>query len=137
MPCPDPALIGGPGVSELLDGVWCARGRGGRLFIADGLIDISYGPCDIVMLDGWNPHGITTLCDLAGKGQASRMQLDRFSVIIFSTFKRMGMCKHGNYDGTWQHDWRDAVHWQPGFQPVHELGEARQRKPASCFIHEM
>jgi len=33
----------------------------GRLFAADGLIDISYGPRGIVLIDGNLPHGITRL----------------------------------------------------------------------------
>ena len=73
---------------------------GGRLFLADGLVDISYGPTDVVLLDGNIPHGITNLRDLPGQGTTTRPELRRFSVILFSDFKReKGMRKHGNYDG--------------------------------------
>ena len=72
---------------------------GGRLFFADGLVDISYGPTDVVLLDGNIPHGITNLRDLPGQGTTTRPELRRFSVILFSDFKREGMKKHGNYDG--------------------------------------
>ena len=71
---------------------------GGRLFLADGLVDISYGPTDVVLLDGNIPHGITNLRDLPGQGTTTRPELRRFSVILFSEFKReKGMRKHGNY----------------------------------------
>ena len=32
--------------------------------VADGLFDISYGPTDVVLLDGNVPHGITNLREL-------------------------------------------------------------------------
>ena len=69
---------------------WVPRGAGGRLFIADGLFDISYGPEDVVLLDGNIAHGITCLCDLPGGGKRSRQELERFSAIVFSSFKREG-----------------------------------------------
>ena len=75
----------------------------------DGLIDISYGPRDIVLIDGNLPHGITRLS--APKGlTGSRAELERFSLIVFSTFKRADrMLKHGNYSPMWKEGWRDAV----------------------------
>ena len=60
---------------ELTDGEWCPRGVGGRLFLADGLFDISYGPKDVVLLDGNIVHGITGLRDTPGKGMATRREL--------------------------------------------------------------
>ena len=40
----------------------------------------------------------------------SRAELERFSLIVFSTFKRADrMLKHGNYSPMWQEGWRDAV----------------------------
>ena len=88
MPCPCPALVCGQGMCELRDGQWHPRGVGGRLFVADGLFDISYGPTDVVLLDGNVLHGITSLRDHKGGGQQSRCELERFSVIVFSSFKR-------------------------------------------------
>ena len=44
-------------------------GAGGRLFLADGLFDISYGPNDIVLLDGNIPPGVTGLGDISHKAQ--------------------------------------------------------------------
>ena len=100
MPCPLPALICGQGMSELRDGEWHRRGVGGRLFLADGLFDLSYGPTDVVLLDGNHLHGITSLRDHKGGGQASRRELERFSLILFSSFKReKGMKGHGKYEG--------------------------------------
>ena len=96
-PAPLPALIAGPGLSHLVNGEWQPRGCGGRLFLTDGLFDISYGPRDVGILDGNVPHGITRLS--APKGtMGSRAELERFSLIMFSTFKRRDrMVKHGNY----------------------------------------
>ena len=79
----------------------------------DGLFDISYGPADVVLLDGNILHGITGLRDHPGKGTASRPELERFSAILFSSFKREGgMWGHGNYDGMWEESWVDAVMWK-------------------------
>jgi hypothetical protein len=109
MPCPFPALILGQGSHELVDGVWQCRAVGGRLFLADGLVDISYGPTDIVLLDGNIPHGITNLRDFKGKGTCARAQLERFSAILFSGFKRDKMKKHGNYVYAWSPDHMSSV----------------------------
>ena len=108
--CPFPALILGQGQHELKEGSWQPRGAGGRLFIADGLFDISYGPTDIVLLDGNIPHGITNLRDFKGKGTCARAQLERFSAILFSSFKReKAMRKHGNYLYAWSPDHMSSV----------------------------
>ena len=56
---------------------------GGRLFLADGLVDISYGPTDVVLLDGNIPHGITTLRDFPGQGGVSRPELERFTQSLY------------------------------------------------------
>ena len=80
-------------------GTHCTRGP--RLFLADGLFDISYAPLDAVMLDGNIPHGITNLRDFPGQGGTSRPELERFSVIVTSTFAREGM----NCEGSWQLFW--------------------------------
>ena len=45
---------------------------GGRLVIVDGLFDISYGPKDVVLIDGNILHGITGLRDLPGQGKKPR-----------------------------------------------------------------
>ena len=112
MPCPLPALIVGQGTHKLVHGKWQCCGKGGRLFIADGLFDISYGPEDIVLLDGNILHGITGLRDLPGQGQSSRGELERFSAILFSSFKREKMKGHGKYTGMWQESHIDAVLWK-------------------------
>ena len=113
MPCPFPALVCGQGSAWLGSQGWEPTAAGGRLFLADGLFDISYGPCDIVLLDGNIPHGITNLRDLPGKGGASRRELERFSLILFSGFKRLGsMMKHGNYQGLWCDSYLPSVLWK-------------------------
>ena len=90
-------------------GEWQQQRGGGRLFAADGMFDLSYGPRDVVLLDGNLPHGITRLS--APKGTTgSRAELERFSLIMFSTFKRRDrMMKHGNYCPMWQDEWHNAV----------------------------
>ena len=117
MPCPLPALICGQGMCELVDGEWVSRGKGGRLFVVDGMFDLSYGPHDVVLLDGNTFHGITGLRDMPHAGQRgdfkSRPELERFSAILFSSFKRRGgMSAHGNYTGMWEEGWKDAVLWK-------------------------
>ena len=114
MPTPFPAMILGQGTSTLSPGgSWQPQAAGGRLFLADGLFDISYGPMDVVMLDGNHPHGITNLRDLPGKGGSSRPELKRFSIIMFSTFAREDrMRKHGNYEGMWIPAWMNKVVWK-------------------------
>jgi hypothetical protein len=108
-PAPLPALIAGPGTAQLADGKWQPFGAGGRLFLADGLFDISYGPRDVVLIDGNVPHGITRLSAPTGT-TAGRPELERFSLIMFSTFKRRDrMLKHGNYSPMWQEEWQSAV----------------------------
>ena len=112
MPCPLPALIFGQGMCQLTaDNTWgMPPGVGGRLFLADGLFDLSYGPADIVILDGNEVHGITGLRDHPGQGKQSRPELERFSAILFSTFLRQPqMQKHGNYTGVWEESNRAAV----------------------------
>ena len=113
MPCPFPALICGQGMSELVGDKWVTQGCGGRLFLTDGLFDISYGPEDMVLLDGNILHGITGLRDLPGGGQKSRPELERFSVIVFSDFRReKGMWGHGKYQGMWQESHMSSVLWK-------------------------
>ena len=112
MPTPFPALILGQGSSKLSESGWVPTAQGGRLFLADGLFDISYGPHDAVMLDGNIPHGITNLRDFPGQGGTSRPELERFSVIVTSTFAREGMKAHGNYSGMWNESMMAQVVWK-------------------------
>ena len=106
------ALILGQGTSKLSESGWVPCAQGGRLFLADGLFGISYGPLDAVMLDGNIPHDITHLRDLPGQGGTSRPELERFSVIVFSTFARQAMQKHGNYSGMWDESMMSKVVWK-------------------------
>ena len=87
-PCPLPALICGPGLHRWGPTGWEATGCGGRLFLADGLFDLSYGPRDVVLLDGNLVHGVTKLGDLPGqvqmwaRAQSSFDILDRSAVEV-------------------------------------------------------
>ena len=112
--CPMPALICGPGLYRWGPTGWEATGCGGRLFLADGLFDLSYGPRDVVLLDGNLAHGVTKLGDLPGQVQmGTRAELVRFSIVRLSRFAPGGgkrsMLKEGNYSGQWSEKWRDSV----------------------------
>ena len=102
-------MIFGPGMCNYVGGEWCPQGVGGRLFLVDGLFDISYGPHDVVLLDGNIPHGITNLSDLPGEGHLSHVEHERFSGILFPDFQRRGMMKHGNYVGMWKEEWMSGI----------------------------
>ena len=88
MGTPMPALCMGPGLWRLAGGEWRPTGEGGQLYLADGMFDVSYGPCGGTLLDGNLLHGVTNLRDFSGTGQTSRPELERFSLIIFSNWKR-------------------------------------------------
>ena len=81
-----------PALPSLSHGVWEQKHRGGRLFLFDGLFDLSYGPRDLVLLDGRYTHGVSALRDLKGVNQTgSRPELRRFSLILFSAWQREKM----------------------------------------------
>eukprot|EP00985_Skeletonema_marinoi_P026660 scaffold20865_cov150-Skeletonema_marinoi.AAC.3 len=61
MPTPTPAMVTGPSNYILDNGEWRLKHRGGRLFLAEGLFSIQYGPRDIVAFDGNVPHGLTRM----------------------------------------------------------------------------
>ena len=103
---PLPAAIGGSGMSHLRDGEWTCLGGGGRLFMADGMFDLSYGPRDLVLLDGTHPHGVTNLKGIHHDGlEGERSELERFSLIAFSTFAR------GTKSRFWRSDWEDKARY--------------------------
>ena len=54
--------------------------NGGDLFIADGLLPLSYGPRDIVLLNPNVFHGVTNLQALPGR--VNNCQMFRFSYIM-------------------------------------------------------
>ena len=72
--------------------------------MADGLINLSYGPRDIVLIDGNYLHGVTSLRAPSACGnQKGRQELERFSLINFSSFARKRRIhKHGNYVPVWE-----------------------------------
>ena len=126
--CPLPALVAGPGgfvwEEQPQGGVWKELFKGGRLFLADGVWDLSYGPRDVVILDGRYTHGVTSLRSLPGKPEPKgRAEFKRFSIILFNTFKREKMKmektlrEREQHRTWWQDSWLDAVPWRPGCEP--------------------
>lgn len=111
--CPAPAGVFGPGVHRLnKDGKWEKRCKGGKLFMANGLFEMEYGPLDCVLFDGNEPHGVSSLRALASEGQrkaGKKWPMERFSLIIFCRFHRKAVQKHGRYDGTWNEAWRAEI----------------------------
>lgn len=111
--CPAPAGVFGPGVQRLnKDGKWEKRCKGGKLFMANGLFEMEYGPLDCVLFDGNEPHGVSSLRALPSEGQkraGDKWPMERFSLIIFCRFNRKPVQKHGRYDGTWNEAWRAEI----------------------------
>ena len=106
-PAPLPALIAGPGTHQLINGEWKPMGGGGRLFTASSTSRTAR--VRIVLIDANLPHGITRLS--APKGlTGSRAELERFSLIVFSTFKRADRtCSSTGTTLPCGRTWRDAV----------------------------
>ena len=99
---------------------WVQSQKGGRLFLLDGLWDLSYGPCDAVLLDGRYMHGVSVLRDMPLANRSSRRaELERFSLILFSKWHREKMKGEKRLrDGamaSWQHDWLPSVPWLSGY----------------------
>ena len=57
---------------------------------------------------------LSSLRDLPGQAKmSSRRELERFSAIMFSSFKReRGMWGHGNYKGMWQESHMEGLVWK-------------------------
>ena len=129
---PMPAMVQGRTLHHMSpDGTSVPVGRGGRLFLADGLFDLSYGPYDVVLLDGNLAHGITCLRALPGQGdRRGRTPLVRSSTILFNRFKKEKE-KFG-YSGDWQAAWMADVLWLPGCEPQ-MLPRERKRTVAQIF----
>ena len=116
----------------------------------DCLWDLSWPPQDLVILDGRFAHGVTDLRDLPGaKQNGLRPQLQRFSAILFSSWKQSKMngekrLRDGHLS-KWQEEWMDAVPWlsfggtgalaADMFAPT-MLSGARVRKPVQRYVHD-
>ena len=135
-PAPLPAMIAGPGVHKLINGEWRQTCRGGRLYI-DGLVDLTYGPIDVVILDGNFLHGITNLRDLPDAKMSSRPELVRFSLIRFADWQREKMKKYANYQGGWREEWIADVPWKEGYEPPapEDVGEPSMRGARAASRH--
>jgi hypothetical protein len=92
-PSPFPALLAGPSTYSITNNKWEKVYNGGRLFYLDGLVDLSYCPYDVVMMDGNAPHGVSNI-----EGVANNIDASRFSIIMFTKCGRQSMKKYGMYD---------------------------------------
>ena len=93
-------------------GTWERAQKGGRLFSLDGLFDLEYGPCDVLLMDGRFAHGVTTLRDLP-RTPGPRPELERYSLILFSRWQREKMkgekrLREG-YLSTWDDAWLSSL----------------------------
>ena len=124
---------------------WVKVQRGGRLFLFDGMFDLSYGPHDVILLDGRFTHGVTVLRDLPGENQGGgRRELERFSLIMFSRWQRGKMRAEKRLrDGhmsEWLNEWHSGVIWshsgpdQP--QPSPMVSGPRSRKATKRYSSE-
>ena len=123
-PGPLYAMIAGPGNYAWNGSEWQQVMQGARLILVDGWFDISYGPRDLVFLDGNYMHGISSLCDLP---RQKPTQLERFSMIFFCPFARVGMPAACNeYHNEWREEMLSSVLWRPGMKPPSPMRERRR-----------
>ena len=109
--CPLPAMLCGNTLWRLTASGWVRTALGGRLFLADGLWGLEYGPHDIVLLDGNFAHGVTTLRTLSRAGQhIGRPQMERYSIILFNRFQREKLKAGHKYTGEWP---ATRLRWNP------------------------
>jgi hypothetical protein len=74
----------------------CSRStRGGNLVIVDGMIRIDRSPFDFVLMDGNYCHAVSNLRLLGTSDEDQHPS--RFSLILFSTYRRERMKAPGNY----------------------------------------
>ena len=113
------SLIGGPGCYKWDGQRFLQVSGGGTLVLIDGLFKLSYGPKDLIVMDGNYFHAVTVLCDLPKAiTDKNREQLERLSIIIFNRWKRSGMPAPAKvYHNTWLPEWWDAVPWKVGCEP--------------------
>ena len=146
---PLPSLVAGPGgwAWDAQRG-WQQIFRGGRLFLADGLWDISYGPHDAVIIDGRFAHGVTHLREMSScvDTPRGRPERERFSLILFNTFKREKMKSEATLRGReergvqgWDDSWYPSVVWRAGSEPkvpVPQLPAQRISKRPARFLED-
>lgn len=78
---------------------WDRTGKGGQLYLMNGLFNLEYSPRDVVLWDGNMAHGVSTIVRRQSKDEHFR-----FSALLFSNWRReRGMKRPGNYDGTGTH----------------------------------
>lgn len=80
------------------------------LLLIDGLFDLSYGPRDLVLLDGNYMHAVSRLRALPTAAHVSVPQLERRSFILFNVWQWKKLTKQ-RYDPRWDEKWRPGVPW--------------------------
>ena len=93
------AAVFGHTTYQYTKGLWKNNNKGGSLFFVDGLLDLSYSPRDIVLMDGNIAHGVTAV----GRNREC-VSVERFSGIMFSTFERRRVLTPGKYSGIYLKD---------------------------------
>ena len=71
--------------------------NGGDLVIVDGMIRIDRSPLDFVLMDGNFCHAVTNIRKMGKLDEDKEEVLSRFSLILFSSYKRSYMRAPGNY----------------------------------------
>jgi len=137
-PCPLPALVAGPTVFrwDPVSGGWHAAAAGGSFLLVDGMFNLSYGPRDVLLVNGNYLHGVTGLRDVPGAGQVSRPELQRFSSILFNTWERAkGMMKTDNFGQDWTARWAISMPRLTPIVPRHQqpVEAKRERIPKRRF----
>ena len=99
IPVRSPALVVGRTsyVPDPATKSWTKVGKGGNLFLADGMISLDYHPQDIVLFDGNILHGITQMTG------PRPQDLSRFSIVMFSRHNCSSKIPHyGNYNDSFE-----------------------------------
>jgi len=108
IPSPLPTMVCGPSTYYVEENGWTKKYNGGRLVLVDGLLHLHYRPMDIIIMDGTTPHGVTSLRRIGAIPKGTK-SMSRFSIIMFSKFKRTKMRAYGNYIDTYQKQWTKEI----------------------------
>ena len=73
--------------------------NGGNLVIVDGMVQIDRSPLDFVIMDGNYSHAVSNLRHFSNSNEV----LSRFSLILFSSYRREHMKAPGNYKIDFSH----------------------------------
>jgi len=131
-PSPLFALVAGPTVHrrDAQTGKWQRQHDGGRLFLADGIFSLQYGPRDVVLFSGNWPHGITNIKQKGAEVRTNEM--NRFSCILFSRFFRENMKHHGNYKDGYLEAWGERCSMLAGENSGTRRSRSRRIHTGPC-----